>query len=508
MKKVIIVGAGINGLVAANYLQRAGFAVTILERKEQVGGACSQVTLSADGIEYLYADGASVLGMMQDFVFEETDLRKHVSVYAPSHPAMVYFPGENQPCHLYHDAILLKRELHERWGENGNVEAFVRDREVVRQFLIAGFKNAKVPTIADANEQLGYEMAERWILGSARSLLDYYFTAAQTKLLFSTDVTESGPVPLDSPYSAFSMALMSSGTIFDGDWGFVKGGIWKIAEALASINLALGVKIITQARVLALTDSKKHFDVTYEMDGKSCQDHADLVLFASDPLTAAKLTNDRALEKQILTKQFLGTSAKLVLIFKNPVRWLDATSMEDFDAAFRFIFTAKDLDEFETSSESVKSLRTDYSSGYLEIYCEGAGQRKLGEKRDYDLVYVFFKNVGFSKTGVELPAVTETIEKVVLSKIENADDLIQSVLLTPKDIQNIFFIPEGNIDHIELCAGQTFFDRNFSPHPENSFYQFGKNSNLYYCAAGSYPCGSIAGTPGYMCAQQIIRKYA
>jgi hypothetical protein len=25
------------------------------------------------------------------------------------------------------------------------------------------------------------------------------------------------------------------------------------------------------------------------------------------------------------------------------------------------------------------------------------------------------------------------------------------------------------------------------------------------CGAGAYPCGSIAGTPGYMCAEQISR---
>ena len=27
---------------------------------------------------------------------------------------------------------------------------------------------------------------------------------------------------------------------------------------------------------------------------------------------------------------------------------------------------------------------------------------------------------------------------------------------------------------------------------------------IFYCGAGSYPCGSVAGTNGYMCAKQII----
>ena len=32
--------------------------------------------------------------------------------------------------------------------------------------------------------------------------------------------------------------------------------------------------------------------------------------------------------------------------------------------------------------------------------------------------------------------------------------------------------------------------------------------DIYYCGAGSFPCGSVAGTPGYICSKQIIKKYA
>jgi phytoene dehydrogenase-like protein len=37
---VVIIGAGHNGLVAANYLSRAGLKVTVLEQRSIVGGAC------------------------------------------------------------------------------------------------------------------------------------------------------------------------------------------------------------------------------------------------------------------------------------------------------------------------------------------------------------------------------------------------------------------------------------------------------------------------------------
>ena len=57
-----------------------------------------------------------------------------------------------------------------------------------------------------------------------------------------------------------------------------------------------------------------------------------------------------------------------------------------------------------------------------------------------------------------------------------------------------------------LVGGQTFHDRQFSADPERRFYAFGGFPNVSYCGAGAYPCGSIAGTPGYMCAQQLLHR--
>ena len=48
--QVVIVGAGINGLVAANYLRRAGCRVTLIERAARVGGACVPATAVIDGV--------------------------------------------------------------------------------------------------------------------------------------------------------------------------------------------------------------------------------------------------------------------------------------------------------------------------------------------------------------------------------------------------------------------------------------------------------------------------
>ncbi|MCJ8269494.1 MAG: hypothetical protein MJK04_08835, partial [Psychrosphaera sp.] len=55
-----------------------------------------------------------------------------------------------------------------------------------------------------------------------------------------------------------------------------------------------------------------------------------------------------------------------------------------------------------------------------------------------------------------------------------------------------------------LTGGQTYFDRNYADDPATSFYRFGSLDNVYLCGSGTYPCGSVAGTPGYMCSQQLV----
>ena len=89
------------------------------------------------------------------------------------------------------------------------------------------------PTVEAANSVLGKTLTELWIKGSARGLMDHYFTSERSKIYMAMTVTESGPVSLDDPYSAFTLPLMDSGSIFGGHYGFVKGGIWRITEELA-----------------------------------------------------------------------------------------------------------------------------------------------------------------------------------------------------------------------------------------------------------------------------------
>ncbi len=292
---ILIVGAGINGLVAANNLQRSGWKVTMVERAERVGGACVSDVATIDGLTQHYALGASVLGLMQDFVFEETGLASRVQAFVP--------------------------------------------------------------------EQIKKTEAQR----------------------------------------------------------------------------------------------------------------------------------------------FRGSSGKLNLMFRQPVRWKHGTDASDSDAAFRFMFLVSSIDEYEDATLRVLDTDVDYAPGYLQIYCEGAAMRQLKYSEPFDRLTVFFKNLSLGENGAALPEVESQVKETLFEYIENPEDCVWSRLLTPKDLQQLFHFPGGNIDYTVLTGGQTYFDRTYSDDPAKDFYRFGSLDNVYLCGAGTYPCGSVAGTPGYMCSQQLLR---
>ena len=222
MKKVVVIGAGINGLVAANYLRKENYDVTLLELNEHTGGACVRDSKVINDKKIDFAYGATVLGMMPKFIFEQTGLSNNIITYCPDVPKLVYFNHDENPTKIYRNSELLENELKNQWNENGNVKGFRRDENLVIDYIRKLYISGKAPSIESANKILGKEITELWIRGSAKDLLDHYFTSEKTKVYMGMTVIESSPASYNEKGTAFTIPLMDSGSIFNGYWGFVK----------------------------------------------------------------------------------------------------------------------------------------------------------------------------------------------------------------------------------------------------------------------------------------------
>jgi phytoene dehydrogenase-like protein len=501
-QNIAVIGAGINGLVAANYLVRAGHEVTLLERSDRVGGACVSETVEVQGIQQDYALGASTLGLMQDFVWRETGLADRMQGWASSHPDLVFFPGIEQPTRIYRDASQAAREFADKWGEQGDLAAFHADEDRVVSFLQAGYRAGQPPSVEETVAELGADLTALWITGSARTLLDHYLSAERTKLHIAMEVTESGPVSLSEPYSAFIIPMMSSGSVFGGYYGYVRGGIWQITRELGRINQELGVDLVLSCTVHEV--NTKTGIVRYENSSGTQTLHSDHIVFATDPQTAARVTGDLALIEHTGGERVLGTAGKLNLMFRNPVQWKHGNEDPESDTAFRYYFAMDTVAAFEAATLAVLDGE-EFVAGYFQVYCEGAAMRRMGLVEPYDRLTVFFKNLALGQTGEQLAEVEAEVKEIILSHVANPEDCVWTRLLTPRDLQQTFGFPGGNIEHTMLVEGQSYFDRQYADNANRRFYQFGAFENVSICGSSTYPCGSVAGTPGYMCASELLR---
>ena len=503
-RKVVIVGAGINGLVAANYLIRAGHDVTLIEKKATIGGACAMDSFDHGNTTYHYPSGASVLGLMQDFVFQETGLAQKLKTFVPESPKLAFFPNSKDPAYIYRDPIQLDAELKNKWGETGDARAFRTDEAKIIDFIQSGYKKAKTPSIDEAKSVLGNDLVNLWITGDARSLMDHYFESDFSKIYMAMTVTESGPVSLSEKYSAFTVPIMDSGSVFNGYYGFVFQGIWNLTQALSDINIDLGVDLKLSSSLADKDLDNKKILVTNK-NSEEWIAFDDLVL-ATDPLTAHSIIADFDKDQFFSENELTGSSGKMNLFFSSPIQWKDGTTHADSDSAFRFIFSVDTLDAFESASQQILDDGVQYAPGFMQIYCEGAADRRIDSSIQHDRIAVFFKNLSLASNGKDLELVEKELKQQLFQYIENPQDCFWSKLSTPKDLKEMFYFPSGNIDQTMLTSNQTYFDRTFSSNPSENFYGFLDYEHVYYCGAAAYPCGSIAGTPGYMCSQQIMRN--
>ena len=499
-KNVVIVGAGVNGLVAANYLKKHDFNVTVLEKKNYVGGACVKDSTIINGKKIDFAQGATVLGMMPNFIYKETGLSRKIKTFCPENPKLVYFENDNTPTRIFRDIKLLEKELKDRWNEKGDVKAFRNDENKVIEFIQKIYKEGTPPNLDQAVNEIGKDLAKLWIKGSAKDLLDHYFTSEKTKVYMGMTVIESSPSSYNEKGTSFTIPLMDSGSIFGGYWGFVKQGIWKISDELLKLNNELGIETILNSEINDIDTNKGKISYTNNnLDYKICYDY---LLFCTDPLTPKKILNDNS--SFIEKKNYLGSSGKLTMFFKKPVEWKKEKALE---TSFRFVFSQDTLDGLNDSGQMALNSENNYIPGYIQIYPDGAAQRKLNNSENFDKIICFTKNFSFNKQSKDLLYAEQNIIEKISKLISNPEDLVGTKFLTPKDLNKTFFFPEGNIDHIAMDGSQNFDKRTFSSNPNSNFYNYSNYENIYYGGAGIFPCGSIAGTPGYMSSKQIISNY-
>jgi len=172
----VIVGGGHNGLVAACYLARAGFAVCVLERYRGVGGAASSEELHPG---YIASTGSYVLSLAPPKILNELDVWEHGLELLERNPRF-FMPFPDGAYLVYWNDPARRRAEIARFSRKDaaayeHYEAFVeRGCAIMDRFILR--PPPSVAEFAAAFDRPGdARVFQKLILGSAADLAEYFF---------------------------------------------------------------------------------------------------------------------------------------------------------------------------------------------------------------------------------------------------------------------------------------------------------------------------------------------
>lgn len=259
--KVIVVGAGHNGLICASLLAEKGFDVLVLEANNRIGGLTD--TYEINGIKLSRA--SYVLGLMPKFLIEKFEI-----------PTIKIDPVE---------VFCIKNKVIPLWrDEKKRQEEMIKAGEVKYPELerkIFGFKKLlyekftfvlKPPTKDEVLEEAKKQGYEEFLTSSCYKLLSEYLSEELIDYFIY-------------PSIKYSLAYVLA-YLFTYEWSLVPGGMGTLAKTIYNKALNLGVNFLLNHKVeeLVIRDNKIKYVVA---NGKKFE--ADIVVSAISPLYLFKL---------------------------------------------------------------------------------------------------------------------------------------------------------------------------------------------------------------------------
>lgn len=236
-----IIGSGPNGLAAAITLAQAGVAVTVYERNQQIGGACSTAEVTLPGFRHDLGSSAYPLGIASPF-FRSLPLEQH---------GLRWIQPDASLAHPLDDgtAVIQERSIDRMAEQLGAQDAKAWKRwfgSPVRNWdsLVSDFTQ---PLLRIPSHPIAMGIFGLPALLPATTLARLAFHGTRARALFAGCAAHS-VLPLSHLASAATGIVLAAAGHTTG-WPIAAGGAQSIADALASYLYSLGGKIITGVTV-------------------------------------------------------------------------------------------------------------------------------------------------------------------------------------------------------------------------------------------------------------------
>ncbi|WP_455270975.1 phytoene desaturase family protein [Rhizobium herbae] len=523
MKKydVVMIGGGHNGLVAACYLQRAGLDVLVLEKNDWVGGAATSRELAPG---FLYSNCSYVCSLFRPEIMRDLELPKHgLQVIAYEGGAVFTRDGDYIASYRDHDSH--RREF-ARYSKR-DAEAYDRyARDVTRQCRFIqpllmrtapdpfSFKPRDISELLYLGKKFGefsaHDMAQtlRFWTMSISDFLDEYFETDVIKAYLALSGiigTALGPM---SPGTAYVLLHHYMGEVDGsvGAWGYARGGMGAVTQALASSFKASGGTIRTGADVAKVMTRSGRATGVILADGEEVR--GNLVVSNADvKRTFLKLVEEDALPDTFVHRvkhfKMRGSSGKLNIA-------LD--SLPEFPALPKNSSCIRGDLHFTDSMERMERAYDDWKGGrysadpFVDMVIPTTLDPTMAPPgKHFMSCFVQYcppQLEGRDWTDADRDAFADTVVSQIADYSPGfRDRILHMEVRTPREIEAEVGLTEGNIFQGELTFDQLLFNR---PVPGYAQYRT-PVPGLYLCGSSTHPGGGVMGAPGRNAAAEILR---
>ena len=509
---VVIVGAGHNGLVASNYLARAGLRVSVLERRSIVGGACVTEELIPG---FRSSSCAFVAGALRPQIIRELELKRFgLETYQDDEVLACSIAPDGNHFFVWKELDRTLREFEQRFGRK-DTEAFVGfglQLQKVASILEPTLLGPPPPLseIIRTFETSGNtKLFTEFICLSAKDLLDRYFDSDLLKGFLSFVAIVSifgGPRTPGTAYE-FTHHSMNDFEGRFGQWGFARGGMGNITQAMANGARHFGATIRTDAAVESvIVEGGKARGVVLE-GGEEVR--AKVVVSNADPKrTFLKLVEARYLPDEFIQEvrdlDFRGSMARVHIASNVLPHYVGFESAEEGPQHRGHTMLGADIERFEMAWDAEKYGRLP-DELMIEAIIQTVHDPDMAPPGKHLI------NTGIQQLPMELADGTwdeikpEFTTRVVDTLCQYAPNLRGNIIgtytITPLDLEREYGLTGGNIFQGGMFLNQLF---GFRPIPGWSHYRC-PIEGLYLCGAGTHPGGAVNGAAGHNAAKLILK---